>query len=208
MNRTEACRILDSHQLLSAENEGRAWGAMEVECWTDQHDGDFSSAPDWVMGNWCGQNPLGDPADDEAADAYDLMVDLAAEKVWNEARETAQGDTCDESDSAIYVICDMTSRNGAGRYYISDERPTTSFHVVQSIHDTPEEALGAVPIDEDWLDCLCARIASGEQDVDLVAFADTLALDEGWDLGDVLNKFLSRQITRSEIEHAIHAPLI
>lgn len=85
MTSEQARTILTADQIAEAEAAGKAWGEMEVECWKDQHDGSFDRAPEWVMGNWCGENPLGSPADSEAADAYDLIVDLAAREVWNNA---------------------------------------------------------------------------------------------------------------------------
>lgn len=59
--------------------------------------------------------------------------------------------------------------------------------------------------DELWLLTLTRRIASGDVDVDVTSpvFVTSLSLDEGWDWGEVLNKLLTRQVTREQIERAI-----
>lgn len=85
LERAESLLTVD--QLESARAAGSAWGEQEVECWRDQHDGAMDRAQEWTLGNWCGENPLGNPADSEVADAYDLVVDFAAREVWEAARD-------------------------------------------------------------------------------------------------------------------------
>ena len=62
---------------------GRAWGAQEVEAWRDSHD-DGTLMPDWTRGTYCSDLP-GTPGE-TLHDMFQALIDLEAERVWNEAR--------------------------------------------------------------------------------------------------------------------------
>jgi hypothetical protein len=77
--------------------------------------------------------------------------------------------------------------------------PAEATEILNARHNTSD--------DEEWLKRLLCRIASGDQDMVAAEFQKIPCLDNGWDWGDVLNKLQTGEITREDIEYAIHAPL-
>ncbi len=59
----------------------------------------------------------------------------------------------------------------------------------------------------EWLDELTAKIASGDQDLDLVEFARLLSLGDEWDWSDVLRLLDAGELTRDGIAWAVNSPL-
>ncbi len=70
----------------NAIEAGRAWGEQEIEAWRDSHDGaSMESAPAWTRGTYCGELPH-----DGTRELIEAVIDIEAERVWNEAREAAE----------------------------------------------------------------------------------------------------------------------
>lgn len=78
MTREQAIEILTAEEAAAAIAEGTSWGVQEAELWRDQHD---AQLPAWTLGTYAGKLPF--PNDATKRDAYELLIDLAAQDAWN-----------------------------------------------------------------------------------------------------------------------------
>ncbi len=74
--------VLPANIQLLAENLGKYYGEVELECWRDQHNGQNPTAP-WQNGQWCGKNHYDRETHPELAALFEAAVDRAAAAVWN-----------------------------------------------------------------------------------------------------------------------------
>lgn len=86
MTTATARTILTPAQIDNATETAKAWAALEIECWKDQHGGTMSRASDWTPGTWSGSYP-DDINTDDLRDAYETLLDDVASSDWNAARD-------------------------------------------------------------------------------------------------------------------------
>lgn len=79
MTREQATEILTKDEAAAAIAEGTLWGEQEAEVWRDQHPS--RDLPNWTPGKYAGKLPFAD--DETKRDAYELLLDLAAQDAWN-----------------------------------------------------------------------------------------------------------------------------
>lgn len=102
MTPQQAYDLLNETHVRQAEQIGNAWGQVEFENWRDAHWGTpVCQAPEWKSGLYEGDNPfhklirLADElgvdeavhAAQKAAEAFELIVDLAASESWERTRQ-------------------------------------------------------------------------------------------------------------------------
>jgi hypothetical protein len=139
---------------------------------------------------------------------------LAAEK-WIDGTD----ESIDVSDFAMAIeeeaesraeslLCDLRDElSGEEEYAASqliDNANWTDYarDVVQSVAAQVEINMESYD-DREWLDAMTRRIGSGDQDIDILKFAESLDLSEGWDWGEVAIKMEEGELTRSQIDRAI-----
>jgi len=111
--------LLAKNEIAEAEEAGAEWGYLEADLWRDQHaehaeigvDDDgyaimsdtLPSHPEWTMGTWCGDNPIGDVNDEATAaraEAYEYVLDCAARAAWDSYIEEERRETAEEREAA------------------------------------------------------------------------------------------------------------
>lgn len=83
MTNEQAKKLLTAEQLETARTEGKEWGYAEADLWRDQNPD--RELPEWSMGTYCGKIDI---ADEQAHEAYELVLENAARDEWNRYRES------------------------------------------------------------------------------------------------------------------------
>jgi hypothetical protein len=94
-----------------ALDAGRAWGEQKVELYKDQHDGAMANASAWTRGMYCGDLP--GVAGETLHDTLEAIIDLEAERIWNEARSYVIVMTKEELLKELEVCAKSDDTEGA-----------------------------------------------------------------------------------------------